>query len=203
MQFSSRGRFCQADSASAGVFFGRGAARTGLAAGAARFLQVADGPLHGRGQKRQRAAAFFGERVLHARRHLVILRAAHQAEALKLSGDNIVIPEFADGPYHNFPRSQKIADGVWYIPARGHTKGNCIVIAECGGLYYMMHGDVTYTDEALVQNKLSIVFEDKAAARETLEQVREFVKNNPTVYLSTHTPLGVSNLKNKTVMKLD
>ena len=125
------------------------------------------------------------------------------AEALKLSGDNIICPEFSDGPYHNFPRSQKIAEGVWYIPARGHTKGNCIVIAEKDGLFYMMHGDVTYTDEALVQNKLSIIYEDKEAARTTLDQVRAFIKANPTVYLSTHTPFGVSSLENKTVMKLD
>ncbi len=128
---------------------------------------------------------------------------AEDADALKLTGENIVRPGFADGPYHNFPRSQKIADGVWFIPARGHTKGNCIVVAECGGLFYMMHGDVTYTDEALTQNKLSIIYEDKAAARETLDAVREFIRNNPTVYLSTHTPLALSSLENKTVMKLD
>ena len=67
----------------------------------------------------------------------------------------------------------------------------------------MMHGDVTYTDEALTQNKLSIIYEDKPAARETLDAVREFIGNNPTVYLSTHTPLALSSLENKTVMKLD
>ena len=70
-------------------------------------------------------------------------------------------------------------------------------------MYYMMHGDVTYVDAALHANKLSIVFEDLAAARETLDRVREFVKNNPTIYLSTHTPEGVSNLENKVIMKLD
>ena len=43
----------------------------------------------------------------------------------------------------------------------------------------MMHGDITYVDAALHANKLSIVFEDLAAARETLDRVREFVKNNP------------------------
>ena len=42
-------------------------------------------------------------------------------------------------------------------------------------------------DAALHANKLSVVFEDLAAARETLDRVREFVKNNPTIYLSTHT----------------
>ena len=47
---------------------------------------------------------------------------AEDADALKLTGKNIVRPGFADGPYHNFARSQKIADGVWLTPARGHTR---------------------------------------------------------------------------------
>ena len=54
----------------------------------------------------------------------------------------------------------------------------------------MMHGDVTYCDAALKANKLSIIFEDQTAARETLDRVREFIRQNPTVYLSTHCPEG-------------
>ena len=60
-----------------------------------------------------------------------------------------------------------------------------------------------YNDEALYRNKLSVVFEDLPAARETLDRVREFIRSHPTVYLSTHTPEGWQNLENKTVMKLD
>ena len=109
---------------------------------------------------------------------------------------------YPDGPYHNFERSQKVAEGVYFIEAKGHTKGNSIVVAEKDGLFYMMHGDVTYTDEALRRDKLSVVFEDLDAARDTLKKVREFIRTNPTVYLSTHTPEGWQNLENKTVMKL-
>ena len=124
------------------------------------------------------------------------------ADALKLSGENVVRVEYKDGAYHNFPRAEHIAHGVWMIEAKGHTKGNSIVIAECDGLFYMMHGDVTYCDAALKANKLSIVFEDKQAARETLDRVRDFIGNNPTVYLSTHCPEGYENLELKRVMKL-
>ncbi len=31
----------------------------------------------------------------------------------------------------------------------GHTKGNSIIIVEMDGLFYMIHGDITYVDEAL------------------------------------------------------
>ena len=125
------------------------------------------------------------------------------ADAMELTGGNIVRADYADGPYHNFPKSQKVAEGVYYIEAKGHTNGNSIVIAEDGGLFYMFHGDVTYTDEALYANKLSVVFENPAAARETLDRVRAFIRENPTVYLSTHTPLGCENLENKKVIDLD
>ncbi len=132
-----------------------------------------------------------------------IFASREEAKADELQYPNVVPVDFIDGPYKNFPESQKIADGIYYIRAVGHTTGNSIVIAESDGLYYMMHGDVTYTDEALYENKLSIVFEDPAAARKTLDAVREFIRNNPTVYLSTHTPLGYENLENKKVVDLD
>ncbi len=128
--------------------------------------------------------------------------APEDADALKLEGDNIVRATYGDGAYYNFPASQKVAEGVYFIQAKGHTKGNSIVIAEDGDLFYMMHGDVTYCDAALKANKLSIIFEDLAAARDTLDRVREFIVNNPTVYLSTHCPEGYENLEMKRVMKL-
>ncbi len=116
---------------------------------------------------------------------------------------NLVPVKFTDGAYHNFPESQKIADGIYMIKAKGHTYGNSIIIAENDGLFYMLHGDITYVDEALYDNKLSVVYDDVAAARETLDRVREFVRNNPTVYCGTHTPQGYENLEAKRVMDLD
>ena len=95
-----------------------------------------------------------------------------------------------------------MADGIWFIEAKGHTYGNSIVIAESDGLFYMFHGDITYTDAALKANKLSVVFEDIEAARQTLDRVRQFVKDHPTVYLSTHCPEGYENLEMKRVITL-
>ncbi len=116
---------------------------------------------------------------------------------------NIIPVSFTDGAYYNFPESQKIKDGITYIKAKGHTNGNSIVIVELDGLFYMIHGDITYVDEALYENKLSIVFDDVKAARETLDRVREFVSSHPTVYCGTHTPKGYENLENKRVIDLD
>ena len=125
-----------------------------------------------------------------------------EADDMKLTGDNVVRTDFTDGAYKNFDACQKIADGVYYIFAPGHTKGNSIVIVEDGDKFYLIHGDVTYTDEALLENKLSVVFEDLPAARDTLNRVRAFIKENKTVYLSTHTPLGYENLDAQKIMSL-
>ena len=129
---------------------------------------------------------------------------SEETSALELAGLNNIIPvEFTDGAYYEFPESQLVADGVYYIKAKGHTNGNAIVIVESDGLFYMLHGDITYVDEALYQNKLSVVFEDLASARQTLDMVREFIKNHPTVYCGTHTPQGYENLEAKRVIDLD
>ena len=132
-----------------------------------------------------------------------IYLSPEEADALNLTGENIVRVQYQSGPYHTFDASEKIADGVYLLPAKGHTTGNSIIVAESDGLFYMMHGDVTYTDEALYANKLSVIYEDKAAARDTLDRVRAFIRKNPTVYCSTHTPLGYENLEAKRIVDLD
>ena len=129
---------------------------------------------------------------------------AEETAATELQGlDNIVPVEYTDGAYYNFPACQKIQDGIYLIKAKGHTNGNSIIIIENDGLFYMIHGDITYVDEALYEDKLSTVFDDLSAARETQNRVREFVRNHPTVYCGTHTPQGYENLEAKRVMDLD
>ena len=134
----------------------------------------------------------------------VIYASPEEAAAQELAGlANVKAVEYKDGPYYNFDACEKVAEGVYFLPAKGHTTGNSIVIVEDGDLFYMIHGDVTYTDEALYANKLSVVFEDAAAARDTLNRVRDFIAGHPTVYLSTHTPLGVENLENTAIVDLE
>jgi glyoxylase-like metal-dependent hydrolase (beta-lactamase superfamily II)/rubredoxin len=127
-----------------------------------------------------------------------------ETSADELKGLNNIVPvKFTSGAYHNFPASEKISDGVFMIKAKGHTNGNSLVIAEDGGLFYMFEGDITYVDEALYANKLSLVFDDLTAARETMDRVREFIRKQPTVYCGTHTPQGYESLEAKRVMDLD
>lgn len=126
------------------------------------------------------------------------------AEELK-GLSNVVPVKFTSGAFYNFPETQEIATNVYMIKAKGHTNGNSIVIAEDKeeGLFYMLHGDITYVDEALYRNKLSVVFEDIKEARVTMDRVREFVSKHPTVYIGTHSPEGVESLEAKRIIDLN
>ena len=129
---------------------------------------------------------------------------ADEMSADELQGvPNLIPVRFTDGAYYNFPDSQKIMDGIYMIKAKGHTNGNSIIIVELDGLYYMIHGDITYVDEALYEDKLSVVYDDLGEARKTQDLIREFIRNHPTVYMGTHTPQGYENLEAKRVMDLD
>ena len=129
---------------------------------------------------------------------------ADEMSVAELQGiPNLVPVQCTDGAYHEFPACQKIGEGIYFIKAKGHTNGNSIIIVELDGLFYMIHGDITYVDEALYENKLSVVYDDLAAARETLDRVRAFIRNHPTVYCGTHTPQGYENLEARRVMDLD
>lgn len=56
---------------------------------------------------------------------------ADETSADELQGlQNIVPVTFTDGTYHNFPESQKIAEGIYFIKAKGHTNGNSLIIVE-------------------------------------------------------------------------
>ena len=77
---------------------------------------------------------------------------ADEISADELKGlENIIPVTFTDGAYYNFPDSQKIADGIYFIKAKGHTNGNSIVIVENNGLFYMLHGDIGTENHSLNQ----------------------------------------------------
>ena len=65
-----------------------------------------------------------------------IICSAAEAESDEIKPYNPTVATFSDGAYYEFPASQRIAPGVTYIYAPGHTKGNCIVAVETDGLFY-------------------------------------------------------------------
>ena len=110
--------------------------------------------------------------------------------------------KFTDGAFKSFPESQRITDTLVMVKAEGHTFGNSVSILQDVDIYYMFHGDVTYCDSALKANELSVIFEDKDKARETLNRVRDFIKENKTIYCLTPCPEGYLNVEQHKIMEL-
>ena len=74
-----------------------------------------------------------------------IYAGAEETSAEELQGlDHIAPVRYTDGAYYNFPESRKIQDGIYFIKAKGHTKGNSIVIAEKQPVLYAARGYYLY-----------------------------------------------------------
>jgi len=70
-----------------------------------------------------------GELRLFPKAEIYASREECGADELK-TYPNLVPVDYTDGAYMNFPASQKIAEGVYLIEAKGHTKGNSMETAQ-------------------------------------------------------------------------
>jgi glyoxylase-like metal-dependent hydrolase (beta-lactamase superfamily II) len=91
-------------------------------------------------------------------------------------------------PFGSFPYSLPItrAGDVVAVPTPGHTGGHISVIATHEGLHYFMAGDVTYTQQAMLDQHLQGPTMDAAAHPQTLKRVLDYCGLQPTIYLPAH-----------------
>ncbi len=94
---------------------------------------------------------------------------------------------YTDGEEGNFSKSQKITkDGkIVVVPTPGHSLGHQSVLVKNTDFTTIIAGDLTYNKSTLQQEIPDVVLMNKAA-QQTVEQVHQYVKNNPSVYLSSH-----------------
>lgn len=95
--------------------------------------------------------------------------------------------EYTDGPEGNFSRSQQITkDGnLVVVPTPGHSMGHQSVLVKNGKTTVIIAGDLTYNEATLRKEIPDVVLMNKAA-QETVKTVHQYVKNNPSIYLSSH-----------------
>ena len=110
------------------------------------------------------------------------------------TGNEVILVDTGFAPGTPFKGYNVINDYIPALEAAGYKPEQVSKI-----LVTHKHPDHTGMLSAFPNAKIYIGPED---SRETLDRVREFVKNNPTIYLSTHTPEGVANLEGKIIMKL-
>lgn len=107
-----------------------------------------------------------------------------------------------DGPAIGpFPASHPLtSDGrIALAPTPGHVDGHCSVIVAGEEVTYFLAGDATYSEANLRASETDGVTNDPATARETLERIRSFARQQPTIILPAHDPDGPRRLADGTV----
>jgi glyoxylase-like metal-dependent hydrolase (beta-lactamase superfamily II) len=93
-------------------------------------------------------------------------------------------------PFGPFPQSLPITAGgdVTIVPAAGHTPGQIAVVVKDGETSVLLAGDSSYTQSTMLRGAVDGVAPDERAARLTLERIRSYAEEHPTVYLPSHDP---------------
>lgn len=91
--------------------------------------------------------------------------------------------------FKQFPHSLFVTKDkkVVIVGTPGHVTNHISVIAEQDGIYYFLAGDTSYTEA----NMLHLIPDGVGNAAEsikTLERIRSFTQENPTIYLPSHDP---------------
>lgn len=110
------------------------------------------------------------------------------------------LPPVAFGP---FPESLRLTEAgdVALVSLPGHTPGHMGVIVEDGDHSVFLAGDSSYTQELMLRGAVDGVGADEAAQRLTLERIRAFVAETPTVYLVAHDPDTAARLAQRQVVE--
>ena len=112
---------------------------------------------------------------------------------------------FESGPLGPFPESMTLpgADDIRVVPTPGHSRGHASVIVDDGGVQIFLAGDVSYTLDLMLAQKLDGVAPDEDDARTTLRRTLEFARSQPTVYLPCHDPDSGTRLEGRTPAAAD
>ncbi len=110
--------------------------------------------------------------------------------------------ELDAGPRGAFSASLPLTDArdVWLVATPGHTPHHISVTVEDGERCVMLAGDMSYTQQAMVDQVIDGVTADGATARDSLRRTLEHVQTQPTVYLPSHDPEGAARLQARTVV---
>jgi glyoxylase-like metal-dependent hydrolase (beta-lactamase superfamily II) len=104
--------------------------------------------------------------------------------------------DFVPQPLEAFPKTFLLTEAgdVVLVPTPGHTAGHISVILREGPLSYFFAGDVSYTEQTMLDLVVDGVSLDRQTALKSLKRTRHFAKNRPTVYLPSHDPASAERL---------
>jgi N-acyl homoserine lactone hydrolase len=118
------------------------------------------------------------------------------------AGITPLLADFTGEPFGPFEHSFRVTkDGsVRMVPTPGHTMGHCAVIAVQDGVYYFFAGDSAFSQKNLLHRTIDGVCMNYRKAGETLDKIRRFAREYPTVFLPSHDPAAAARLKEKEII---
>lgn len=98
-----------------------------------------------------------------------------------------------------FPKAFSItrAEDIWLVPTPGHTHGHQSVILFTKEYHILFAGDISFSDKQLLGNQIAGICVDKKAAKKTYQNIINYCKNQPTIYLPTHDAQSGKRLRER------
>ncbi|MHB1528738.1 MAG: N-acyl homoserine lactonase family protein [Acidiferrobacteraceae bacterium] len=107
--------------------------------------------------------------------------------------ETIAFTPTPDGPFSGVCVLTRTGD-VSIVPTPGHTPGHVSVLVKDEGITYLLAGDASYHEQALIERAPDGVTLNPALAVQTLERILQYAKTEPLVYLPAHDPLSTARL---------
>jgi glyoxylase-like metal-dependent hydrolase (beta-lactamase superfamily II) len=109
---------------------------------------------------------------------------------------------FEARPLGPFARSRPLTrrGDVLVVPTPGHTPSHVSVVV-LGEPSFFLAGDVSFTQQILLDGKVGGVTRDDAVALETQKRILALAEEHPLVYLPSHDPEAEERLARQAVLK--
>jgi N-acyl homoserine lactone hydrolase len=98
--------------------------------------------------------------------------------------------DFAPQPLGSFPTTFPLTQtgDITLVATPGHTPGHLSVFLQEAAQTIVFAGDLSYTQDFLIQQIIDGVSPNEAQARQSLQRMLAFAQLQPTVYLPSHDP---------------
>ncbi len=111
--------------------------------------------------------------------------------------------DFTPQAFGTFPASFALtkANDVFLVSTKGHTPNHLSVVLQEEGTSIFFAGDISYTQQLMVDQVMDGVSPNANVARQTLARIHNYVQTTPTVYLPSHDPNAVERLATRRIVE--
>ncbi|MBR9919727.1 MAG: N-acyl homoserine lactonase family protein [Bacteroidetes bacterium] len=92
---------------------------------------------------------------------------------------------------------------VSLVYSPGHTRGHCSVLVKSNDMHFFIAGDVTYTQDQLLQETQAGAHQDFKMSKQTWKQIKTYANSHKLIYLPSHDPESVNRLKENDYLSIN